>query len=186
MLITYFLSTWDFEPPSCSFCPGDIIREELERQVRVSWEWPICSDNSGLRPTISSNRQSGAIFDVPGLYNIQYTISDSENNVNKNCSFRIILKGNALLITVYLLSRMLCDWRIQYNKHYVSNLNRDHCYQCFTPVPVKYNSSPGWDKWVDDRIKANMAECWPSSCLFPLTRKKITTHTKEHLPVFIC
>ena len=93
------VSTWDFEPPSCSFCPGDVIREGLERQVRVNWKRPNCSDNSGIWPTFLSDRQTGALFDVPGSYHIKYTISDFANNVNNNCSFRIILTGNALLIT---------------------------------------------------------------------------------------
>lgn len=96
MFLMSLFSTWDLEPPSCSFCPGDIVREELERQVRVNWERPICSDNSGYWPTVQANRPSGDIFDVPGSYHIQYTLIDFANNVDKNCSFTITLKGNTL------------------------------------------------------------------------------------------
>jgi len=65
----------------------------------VNWERPICSDNSGRWPLVVANRQSGALFDVPGSYHIQYTLNDMADNVYRNCSFRITLKGNTLLIT---------------------------------------------------------------------------------------
>ena len=98
--MTSLFSTLDFEPPSCSFCPGDIVREELERgRVRVNWERPICSDNSGSPPVVIANGLSGALFNVPGSYHIQYTLNDFADNVYKNCSFRITLKGNTLVIT---------------------------------------------------------------------------------------
>ena len=76
----------------------------------MNWERPRCSDNSGFWPTVACNRQRGDLFDVPGSYHIQYTVSDFADNVDKNCSFKIILKGNAShKLLIYLLSRMLCD-----------------------------------------------------------------------------
>ena len=75
------------------------MREETTREVRVTWNRPTCSDNSGIPPSIESNRQNGAPFIVPGLYEIQYVARDQAGNVNKNCSFRITLKGNHLFLT---------------------------------------------------------------------------------------
>ena len=93
----------DTEPPTCSFCPGDIAREETTREVRVNWKSPTCSDNSGIPPSIESNRQNGARFIVPGFYEIQYVVRDQAGNANKNCSLRITLKGNHLFPSMRLL-----------------------------------------------------------------------------------
>jgi len=83
----------DTEPPTCGFCPTDIsILNATELNVRVNWKRPNCSDNSGNPPSISSNRQSGDQFAVPGSYEVAYTVSDG-TNTNKNCSFRITLKS---------------------------------------------------------------------------------------------
>lgn len=81
----------DTEPPSCSFCPADIVQEETTSRVRVTWERPICSDNSLSPPSISANRQIGAEFEVPSTTLVQYTVSDGLNT-NNNCSFKVILK----------------------------------------------------------------------------------------------
>ncbi|XP_020602922.1 sushi, von Willebrand factor type A, EGF and pentraxin domain-containing protein 1-like [Orbicella faveolata] len=105
----------DLEPPSCSFCPGDIVREELKRRVRVNWERPICSDNSGRWPTVLANRQSGDLFDVPGSYHIQYTLNDMADNVYRNCSFRITLKVKTCpMFTPPLNGALVCN-SIDYN-----------------------------------------------------------------------
>lgn len=89
---TFGIEVRDTEPPTCSFCPGDIAREKTTREVRVNWKSPTCSDNSGIPPSIESNRHNGAQFIVPGVYEIQYVVRDQASNVNKNCSFRINLK----------------------------------------------------------------------------------------------
>ncbi|XP_073231302.1 sushi, von Willebrand factor type A, EGF and pentraxin domain-containing protein 1-like [Porites lutea] len=81
----------DIEPPIIKQCPGDIVREEEKPEVRVHWTRPVFSDNSGS-VTLSSNRQIGELFAVPGTYQIVYTANDPSNNENKNCSFRITLK----------------------------------------------------------------------------------------------
>ena len=57
---------------------------------------------------MDSNRQSGELFSVPGEYDIVYTVSDGVN-VNKNCSFRIVLKSEYLLTDVELLSALSSD-----------------------------------------------------------------------------
>ena len=68
------------------------MREEEKSEVRVHWTRPVFSDNSGS-VTLSSNRQIGELFAVPGTYQIVYTANDPSNNENKNCSFRITLKS---------------------------------------------------------------------------------------------
>lgn len=107
---SFLILVRDFEPPSCSFCPGDIVREGLERQVRVNWEHPHCSDNSGSWPAIAINRHTGSIFNVPGLYHIHYAVSDFANNVNRNCSFTIILKVKTCpMLTPPLNGALVCN-----------------------------------------------------------------------------
>lgn len=91
----------DTEPPTCGFCPTDItIDNATKTEVRVNWPRPVCTDNSGDPPTFDSNRQSGALFSVPSTSEVLYTISDSNKNENKNCSFRIIVKSKYLVAHV--------------------------------------------------------------------------------------
>ena len=88
--------TVDTEPPTFSKCPGDIAREEEKIEAVVSWEEPVFSDNSGRIFSVVSNRQSGSLFAVPGVYNVVYTATDPSGNENKNCTFRITLKSKLL------------------------------------------------------------------------------------------
>jgi len=88
---TFYVHVRDTEPPSCSFCPADIVQEETTLEVSVFWKKPICSDNSGIHPMMQSNRQNGSRFAVPSTSLVQYTVSDGVN-VNNNCSFKVILK----------------------------------------------------------------------------------------------
>jgi len=87
------LSLTDNEPPTFSKCPKDIVREEKVSQIRVNWERPVFSDNSGVLPSISSSFQAGATFRVPGNYKNTYSARDRSGNENKNCTFKIILKS---------------------------------------------------------------------------------------------
>ena len=84
----------DTEPPTCVDCSADIVIDNAtETQIRVNWDRPTCTDNSGENPTMSSNRQSGDLFDVPGSYVVTYTATDTYLNKNENCSFRITLES---------------------------------------------------------------------------------------------
>ena len=100
----FFLRKWDYhftsipdvEPPTCSFCPGDIVKEGKSAAVRVLWDRPVCTDNSRLPPIINSNRQSGDLYGVPGTYKIQYIVEDfayPKGNIYTGCSFTITLKS---------------------------------------------------------------------------------------------
>ena len=85
----------DTEPPICGYCPTDILLDNItgKSEVRINWNRPICTDNSGKLPSISSTRMSGDYFSpIPGVFAVQYTVSDNASNVNKNCSFTITLK----------------------------------------------------------------------------------------------
>ena len=91
-----FSSIPDLEPPTCSFCPGDIVKEGKSAAIRVLWERPVCTDNSHLPPKISSNRQSGDLYGVPGTYKIQYIVEDHaypKGNIYTGCSFTLTLKS---------------------------------------------------------------------------------------------
>ena len=52
------LSFTDNEPPTFSKCPKDIVREEKVSSIRVNWDFPVFSDNSGVLPSVSSSLQS--------------------------------------------------------------------------------------------------------------------------------
>ena len=52
----------------------------------------MVTDNSGVPPSLTPNRQSGSYFSAPGLYEVIYWAADSSGNV-ATCSFRITLKS---------------------------------------------------------------------------------------------
>ena len=81
----------DVTPPTCSFCPGDIVREVPNAYERVSWKDPKCSDNSNVPAVITSNYPNGRLFKVPGTYKVQYFVTGKKGDVYKGCSFNITL-----------------------------------------------------------------------------------------------
>lgn len=73
-------------------CPSDmVIDNATSSQVRVNWQRPTVTDNSGVSPSVSSNRQPGGLFDVPGVFQVVYKAIDASGN-EATCSFRITLK----------------------------------------------------------------------------------------------
>ena len=80
------------------------MREEGNIHAAVSWVEPVFSDNSGQIVAVDSNRQIGASFAVPGVYDVVYTASDGSNNVNKNCTFKITLKSKLLSIEKHFIN----------------------------------------------------------------------------------
>ncbi|XP_073253379.1 sushi repeat-containing protein SRPX-like [Porites lutea] len=97
LIATVFLTNFttaaitDTEPPVFTYCPSDILIETVEFQVRVNWERPMVTDNSGGPPSLTPNRRSGSYFSAPGSYEVIYRAADSSGNV-ATCSFRITLK----------------------------------------------------------------------------------------------
>lgn len=65
-------------------------------EIGVLWDPPVCTDNSGVPPTLFSERQSGSKFPVPSTTEVLYTISDENDNVNLDCSFRITIESEYL------------------------------------------------------------------------------------------
>ena len=59
--------------------------------LRVNWQEPTATDNSGVLPSVSSISRSGDLFAVPGSYEVVYTAKDESGN-EATCSFRITLK----------------------------------------------------------------------------------------------
>ena len=88
-----FTSLVDVEAPVfTSGCPSDIaIDDATTSSVRVHWQRPTVTDNSGVEPRVTSTRPPGDIFDVPGSYVVQYVAEDASGN-QATCSFRITLK----------------------------------------------------------------------------------------------
>ena len=82
----------DQEPPVLTHCPDDIIVDDVTATaIRVTWDRPTVTDNSGKPPALSSNRPPGDLFAVPGSYEIQYTAKDDAGNEATTCSFRVAL-----------------------------------------------------------------------------------------------
>ena len=52
----------------------------------------MVTDNSGVPPSLTPNRQSGSYFSAPGSYEVIYRAADSSGNV-ATCSFGITLKS---------------------------------------------------------------------------------------------
>ena len=102
-ILRFLFSILDTEPPTCGFCPPNkLIDNATLSNIRVNWPRANCSDNSGQNPVITSNRLSGDLFAVPGVYEVVYTVTDQQNNVNRNCSFRITLKSKYLSIRSFV------------------------------------------------------------------------------------
>lgn len=83
----------DTEAPTCGFCQTDIVLEETGEDVRVNWERPDCTDNSGVLPEVWSNIQSGTKFLVPSDHVVQYKIKDAEGNEYTGCTFKVTVNS---------------------------------------------------------------------------------------------
>ena len=75
-----------------TYCPSDITTDNAaELEIRVNWQEPTVTDNSGALPSVTSTRRPGDLFVVPGSYEVLYTAKDESGN-EATCSFRITLK----------------------------------------------------------------------------------------------
>ncbi|KAL9973471.1 hypothetical protein ACROYT_G019936 [Oculina patagonica] len=82
----------DQEPPVFTNCPSDIVVDDATTsEMRVNWQQPTVTDNSGVPPSVTSNKAPGSLFSVPGSYEIIYTATDGSGNL-ATCSFTITLK----------------------------------------------------------------------------------------------
>ena len=99
---TVDLTAVDTEAPQVLFCPSDIVLENVDNEIRVNWERPRFSDNSGHAPMVTGNRQSGDYFSSPGKYQINYIATDHSGN-QAHCSFTIQLESesNTLRLETY-------------------------------------------------------------------------------------
>ena len=72
-------------------CPADIVfNEATGNELRVSWNLPVATDNSGNPPEVTSNKQPGSLFLVPSSYEVTYKATDQTGNFSY-CSFRITI-----------------------------------------------------------------------------------------------
>ena len=75
-----------------TYCPSDIVIDDATTvELRVNWQQPTVTDNSGMSPSVTSNRHSGDLFAVPGSFDVVYQAEDASGN-KATCSFRITLK----------------------------------------------------------------------------------------------
>ena len=97
-----YLTAADTEAPNVLLCPSDIVKETADNEIRVNWERPRFSDNSGNDPMVTGNRQSGDYFASPGKYQIIYIATDQSGN-QAHCSFTIQLssESNTLRLEMY-------------------------------------------------------------------------------------
>ena len=81
-----------------TYCPNDIVIDDAEDdEIRVNWQSPTATDNSGEQPVLIPNKQPGSMFVVPGSYEIQYRAIDAAGN-EATCSFRITLKREYIAV----------------------------------------------------------------------------------------
>ena len=75
-----------------TYCPSDIAIDDVTTtSIRVHWQSPTATDNSGVEPSVTSSRLSGDIFSVPGSYVVLFEAQDQSGN-RATCSLRITLK----------------------------------------------------------------------------------------------
>ena len=107
----------DTEIPVFTYCLKCIKKDDLTTlEVRVQWQSPTATDNSGAIPAVTCNRAPGDLFPVPSSTEIHCRAEDPAGNV-ATCSFRVILKSkyslglSDLFVTNELLSlRLLKGW----------------------------------------------------------------------------
>ena len=88
-----FIFVLDQAPPVLTYCPNDIVMDNVTTvDIRVNWQEPTATDNSGVPPLVSltTNRQSGDLFAVPGSYEVRYKAVDGAG-LEATCSFQITL-----------------------------------------------------------------------------------------------
>ena len=95
-----FIFVLDQAPPVFTYCPNDIVIDNASTlEIRVNWQQPTATDNSGVPPSVSltTNRPSGAVFAVPGSYEVKYKAVDGAG-LEAICSFRITLKRMYMVV----------------------------------------------------------------------------------------
>ncbi|KAJ7327774.1 hypothetical protein OS493_026653 [Desmophyllum pertusum] len=97
----------DTEPPVFTDCPKDIMIDDntITDNIRINWKRPTATDNSGVPPSVTSNRQAGALFPVPSSFEVLYKAIDAAGN-EATCTFRITLKRT---YTTYMKKIALID-----------------------------------------------------------------------------
>ena len=99
-----------------TYCPNDIVVDNATTpELRVYWQEPTATDNSGVAPSITSNRASGDLFAVPGSFEIQYNAKDGAGH-EATCSFRITLKRKYIAVLFKALSDHCCSLVVLDNK----------------------------------------------------------------------
>ncbi|KAK3730501.1 hypothetical protein QZH41_015709, partial [Actinostola sp. cb2023] len=90
---SFIVTVRDTEAPTCEYCPGNQkIEVTNDQPYRVIWKRPICSDNSGMPPSITPSKRNGFEVKPPALYTIKYRVADQAKpvaNVYNDCSFTI-------------------------------------------------------------------------------------------------
>ena len=75
-----------------TYCPDDIVIDDVTTyEIRVNWQRPTATDNSGEEPYLHASKEPGSLFDVPSSSEILYRATDDAGN-EATCSFKITLK----------------------------------------------------------------------------------------------
>ena len=114
---TVDLTVADTEAPQVLFCPSDIVLENVYNEIRVNWERPRFSDNSGNAPMVKGNRQPGDIFSSPGKYQIIYIATDHSGN-QAHCSFNIQLESESNTLRLETYANPMSIYRKEWTKAY--------------------------------------------------------------------
>ena len=163
----HFTSIPDVEPPTCSFCPGDIVKEGKSAAIRVLWDRPVCTDNSRVPPNINSNRQSGDFFGVPGTYKIQFIVEDHaypKGNIYSGCSFTITLKSKLTSTGLHVYFICLCIFVPASSETQIQNCTKKQNWKLFPYLSV-------YRRGIERQIVGNAA--WTKNELLKLQWTKI-------------
>ena len=86
-------------------CPGRKTNETAGSTMQIFWEEPTYKDNCGVYPNCTikkiSNTASGSHFSIlSSPYTVRYEARDPSGNVNKECSFQVIIKKKPSIILI--------------------------------------------------------------------------------------
>ena len=96
----------DIEPPRIDKCvsPPPFIKKS--EAIKVTWEEPLFSDNSGVLPKMKQSHTQPNVFPL-GRTEVVYTAWDQADN-NNTCIIEIIVKGK-LVFKLIANIRLPCD-----------------------------------------------------------------------------
>ncbi len=133
----------DLTPPVISGCPTSIIQTTTGSSATASWAAPTATDNCTATPTLSSNYNPGASFQL-GTTNVIYTATDAAGNT-ANCTFNVTVNQTTGggQIDLSLVAQQLTANPAQWSNYPVKLTLSNAGPQAATGVKVKFAKPTG-------------------------------------------